>query len=268
MSRQNIERIMDDQSIFAWQHYDPNEAQYTRYAESLPSVIAAGYKISNVYYSICSARASAYYSIIDDYGDLAGEGDTNHLYVQAHFLTSAILEYALCLDMAWQVVWAYIQPSSFEYLVEQKNVELEKDCTRDSIISQLDCVISMGGHGIQQASELRSILVKFDQEECVLKLRRLYNSIKHHSSIQIKGLGMIDDSFSVTILGMKIKKLSRPVYTLDEIEELLEQYHFKFVDFFNSIISKIMPDDYCNNSVPFIDFLNTALKMYSVQKRR
>ena len=56
----------------------------------------------------------------ENFGDLSGPNEISRLYTKTHFLTNALLEYAICLDISWQVVWAYIQPSSLEYLMKQK----------------------------------------------------------------------------------------------------------------------------------------------------
>ena len=62
----------------------------------------------------------------------------------------------------------------------------------------------------------------------------------------------------------QIQTLSRKSYTIEEIEDLLLSYHFKFKKYFNSIIQEIMPQDYKDEEVNFLDYMNTILDMDAV----
>jgi len=118
------------------------DAQYVRYADSDPSIVAAGHKIEDVFYAFANARASFIDADSEDFGDISGPDDISRLYAKTHFLTYALMEYAICLDISWQVIWAFIQPASFDYLVHQKYKEMEKECTSENVHLQLNCAMS------------------------------------------------------------------------------------------------------------------------------
>lgn len=140
----NYDTIREDEDFHVWHSYAPKDSQYIRYAESDPSLIAAGFKISDVYYSFCNARCLLMDAGVENFGYISSNDEFSKKYAKSHFLTYAVLEYSICLDVSWQVVWAYIQPSSLEYLVKNEYKEMEKECTRESVHSQLNCIISQG----------------------------------------------------------------------------------------------------------------------------
>lgn len=261
-------KIIADESFFEWHGYAPMDAQYVRYADSDPSIVAAGHKIEDVFYAFANARASFIDADSEDFGDISGPDDLSRLYAKTHFLTYALMEYSICLDISWQVIWAFIQPSSFDYLVHQKYKEMEKECTSENVHLQLNCAISQGGLGVVIAEKIRHLLTDFENDEDVLNLRSLYNSIKHHGMIHFEGLGAKNDTMFVSLNGRSTPVLSRKSYKIEDLEELLYSYHFKFESFFNSLIAEIMPEDYKETKVQFIDYLNTLLKMnHSLDKK-
>lgn len=66
-------RIIEDDSFFEWHGYAPSDSQYVKYADSDPSVIAAGHKIDDVFYAFANARASFIFADSRDFGDISGE---------------------------------------------------------------------------------------------------------------------------------------------------------------------------------------------------
>lgn len=257
----DYQRIIKDESFFEWHDYAPMDAQYVRYADADPSIVAAGHKIEDVFYAFANARASFMDADSEDFGDISGEDEISRLYAKTHFLTYAIMEYAICLDISWQVIWAYIQPASFDYLVHQKYKEMEKECTSENVHLQLNCAISQGGTGVVIAEKIRDILTAFENDEDVQELRKLYNSIKHHGMVHFEGLGAKNDTMFAALNGKRIPVLSRKSCSVGEVERLLYSFHFKYEDYFNSLISLIMPDDYKESKVPLIDYMNVLLRM-------
>lgn len=260
----DYEIIRNDNDFHEWHSYAPIDSQYVKYSSSEPSIIAAGHKIEDVYYCFANARASFMNAGLDNYGDICGDNDISKKYTKSHFLTVSLLEYAICLDISWQVIWAYTQPSSFEYLINQKYKEMEKECTSESVHTQLNCIISQNGVGIVQAQKLKQILTDFENDSCVKKLRSIYNGLKHQGTIHFQGLGEQLNSMMMSVENKTIPTLGRKSYTLEEIENLLFEYHFKFKEYFNSIIQEIMPPDYKDGKVSFVDYVNTILNMNSV----
>lgn len=259
----NFTKILEDNRFHDWHNYEPQEVQYAKYAQKDPSVIAAGHKIVDVYYAYANARASFIFSNSDDFGDIAGDSEISRLYAKTHFLLNAILEYAITLDLSWQVIWAYTQPSSLNYLMERKYTEMEKNCDRESLHSQLKCIIAQPGKESNKASDLLNIMDDFDNNQDVVNLRKLYNKIKHQGTIHFSGLGNNDKNMMFSINGNSPSMLYREEHTIDEIEELLFNYHFKFYEYFEEIINQIIPKEYLENKMDLIDFLNAGLQMYN-----
>lgn len=259
----DYDKIINDQEHSFWKTYTPMDVQYVRYGNNDPSIVAAGHKIEDVYYGFCNARCSFINAGRNNYGDLYGNDELSKKYAKSHFLISAVLEYSICLDLSWQVVWAYIQPSSFEYLTKSKYIEMEKECTRENIHLQLNCAISQNGSGVSKATKLKQILIDFDEDTDVIKLRSIYNLLKHQGTIHFDGLGIQLDTMSLSVNNRTIPLLSRKTFTLEEIESLLYNYHNKFKQYFNSLITEIMPENYKDSKVSFEDYINTVLQMNS-----
>lgn len=253
--------LWQDESFFQWQNYSPLDVQYIKYADSNPSLIAVGHKIEDVFQSFANARASFLYVDSEDFGDLSGSDEDSKLYTKTHFLTNALIEYAICLDISWQVVWAYIQPASLEYLMQQKYKEMERECTRDSVLAQLHCIISQNGFGLFEAQKLIKIVTRFDNDEHTLKLRSIYNGIKHQGTIHYEGLGSNYAEMSISLNGKVPPMLHRKSYTISELEELLFSYHKKFKAYMDEIIDVIIPEGYLDTTVGFATAINEIAKM-------
>ena len=199
-------------------------------------------------------------------GDLyiSGKDEQSMFYAKTHFLTNAILEYAICLDISWQVIWAYIQPSSLEYLMKQEYKKMEKECNRDNVLQQLNCVISQRSIDFTKAERLKNIMTDFDNNYNTIKLRAIYNGIKHHGTVHFKGLGENFESFGVAVAGKCPPMLCRKSYTVEEIENILFDYHCAFKKYFNEIVDAIMPSEYLDNKMPFGDFIGSVINIATV----
>ena len=261
----NYDDIISDANFHKWRKYAPLDVQYLKYAESNPSLIAVGHKIEDVYQAFCNARASFVFAASNDFGDIAGESDASKLYAKCHFLQNAILEYAICLDISWQAVWAYIQPSSLEYLMQQKYKEMEKECTRDSMLAQLKCAISQHGFEFAKAQKILETVRAFDNDMDTLKLRSIYNKIKHQGTIHFDGLGANFTNLPISVNGKLPPMLHRDSYKIEEIETLLFAYHEKFQIYMNDLIQTMVPDDYLESKMGFVDALNGMLRLGSVE---
>ena len=139
---------------------------------------------------------------------------------------------------------------------------MEHDCERDSLLAQLNCAIAQKS---MKAERIKDIMTNFDNDKNVIKLRILCNSLKHCGTIHFVGLGANDKTMLLQVGGKNISILSREEYTVDEVENILFIYHQKFQLYFNDLITEIIPIDYLNKKLSFIDYVNTALKMSAIQ---
>lgn len=253
--------LREDSDFHKWHKYAPLDIQYIKYAESNPSVIAVGHKIDDVYQAYANARASFMFANSENFGDISDQTELSRLYTKTHFLTNALIEYAICLDISWQVVWAYIQPASLEYLMKQKYKDMEKECTRDSVLAQLKCIISQNGFGVSVAQNLLDVVNGFDNDGDTLKLRSIYNGIKHQGIIHYEGLGANFTEISISVNGKMPPMLHRKSYSVDEIEELMFAYHKKFKIYMNTLIDIMIPDGYLDTTAKLEDAVAKIFKM-------
>lgn len=166
--------------------------------------------------------------------------------------------------MSWQVIWAFIPPALFEYLMKNEYKNMEKVCTSENVHLQLNCAVSQGK---TKARAIKNLLLDFENDEDVKKVRILYNLIKHHGTIHIKGLGINFLFLMIGVEGISVETLNRKEFSVEDIESMLWIYHQKFQVYFNSFIQLIMPDDYLNNSCNSEEMINTNLKMHEFQQK-
>lgn len=255
--------LRNDNGFHEWGKYEPIDSEYVKYAENEPYVISSAHKIGDVYHTFSNARQSFMAAGYENYGDLCSNDDISKTYMKTHFLLHALIEYAICLDLSWQVIWAYIQPASLEYLLNDGYKKMENECNRENLHAQLDCAISQKN---MKAEKIKQIMDDFDSDEDIIKLRTIYNSLKHRGIIHFEGLGENFKTMMSRVKGKEIRILSRTEYTIEEVEMMLMTYHKKFQKYFNLLIKEIIPNDYLNRRVRVIDFINASMKMSSVQK--
>lgn len=251
-------------NIHYWGKYEPEETRYAKYAETNPSLISTGHKIIDVYDTFTRARGMLLYSFGDDYGDLAFRNDINYLYARSQMIIASLLEYAICLDLSWQVIWAYFQPSSLKYLLENNYEEMEKNCTSEVVHSQLNCVTGMHGMGEDISRKVNDLLTGFENDEKTIKLRNMYNYIKHRGTLHIEGLGDNESTMNYTINGKTIPKLSRNSASVVDLQKLLFDYDDLFSNYFSSLISLLIPVEYEETKCSLQDIVQASLNYLKV----
>lgn len=139
---------------------------------------------------------------------------------------------------------------------------MEKECTRDSILEQLKCIISQRGVGIVKAQRLLDIVNEFDNMENTLKLRSLYNKMKHQGTIHYQGLGLNDYEMMFEVDGKRPPMLHRLSYAPEDVEDLLFSYHEAFKSYMESLISEIFPADFMDGKM---DCAEALASMFTVR---
>lgn len=262
----NYNDLINDERFQRWFQFEPKEVQYLKYSETTPSLIAAGHKITDVYYAFAEAHSSFGLAGLESYGPICSNDEVSVLYTKSHFLRTALIEYAICLDLSWQVIWAYIQPSSLEYLFNQKYKDMEKKCTRDNVKEQLDCLIAQKGTDYNVAIKLKKIFLDFDEDPDVEKFRTVYNSVKHHGVLHIDGLGCNNTEILFTINDKSFPMLHRKTYSIVDLEEMLKVYNDKFIVYMDSIVDLIIPDDYLDNRFELEDVFFTLKAINDIKR--
>lgn len=256
--------LAQDNDFQKWFQYQPLDAQVVKYARDKSSIIAAGQKIMDVYNAFANAKQSFRSAGYDNYGDLCGDNPISKLYTKHHFLINAIMEYNTCLDLCLQVIWAYIQPSSLEALVQNQYRDTEKECDSETVHKTLKKLIKSGRDDLKP---LKKLLGKFEKDDSIEDLRMLCNYLKHRGTIHFDGLGTNLDSMLLTVNGQVVRTLSRKSYTFEEVEDILWNYHKDFQKYFNQIIDMIIPADYMDNKVSLEDYINILLDMIRIQNK-
>ena len=256
--------LSQDNDFQKWFKYQPLDAQIIRYAKNKSSIIAAGQKIMDVYNAFANAKQSFRSAGYDNYGDLCGDNEISKLYTKYHFLMCAVMEYNACKDLCLQVIWAYIQPSSLESLVQNQYRNTEKDCNSEIVHKTLKRLIKEGRNDLKP---LKKLLAKLENDPSIIAVRDLCNYIKHRGTIHFEGLGDNLDKMLLSINGQAVRTLSRPSYTFEKVEEILWNYHKDFQKYFNQIIEMIIPQDYMDNKVSLEDYINTLIEMIRLQNK-
>ncbi len=233
------ELLIEDQEFQKWHDYLPQEPQYVKYAESNPSILAAARKIVDVYRAYADARALFLFANEDNYGDLAGEGEDNHLFVKVLFIKSAILQYGLCLDLCWQVVWAFLHTDSLNYLLNNNYPKLERQCTSNQLIDELK-----KRNSDVTVANLQIRINKLNCDPAIKALREQFRIMKHRGTIRVKGADDASEVTELVFMGKTINSDIRAEYDVEGLEKIIFDYHKSFFDHFTCIIEDIIPEDY------------------------
>lgn len=137
-------------------------------------------------------------------------------------LNCAILQYALCFDLLWQIAWAFVTPSSFENLCDREPEKLEKNCTRDDLQERLGCNISQNPSLNSIDRKIQTWFAKYDNDNRIKEIRDLNNYIKHRGTIAYVGFNENPRAIGNVDLGngkvAGIKFLQRKKLSVEETE--------------------------------------------------
>lgn len=259
----DLNKVVALKDIHFLNNYEPNEAQYAKYAELNPSLIATGHKVIDTYQMLCKARGMLRYSCSDNWGDISGIDKLSVTFTVSQMLIPAVLEYAICLDLSWQIIWAHFQPASLAYLLKGGYEELEKYTSSVSVHEQLNCTIALRGVGGDLAANIKELLTELENQKVVIDLRCLYNEIKHRSNVHIQDCGENDANLCYTVNGKAIPKLCRKSYSNDALFSLLVDYDIVFTDYLCTLVDLLIPNEYLDNKLNFEDFINSAIHLAS-----
>ncbi len=254
-----------DKKFHDWRGYEPDEMHYTAYIQDKPELIAAGHKIQDLYLAFCGARATFLRACEKPASNI------DELFQIANTVNAAILQYGLCYDLLWQIAWAYVTPSSFDSICNNEPDELEKDCTRDTLISRLNCNIMQNPVAGTIDRKILEWLTKVDSDTGITELRQIYNYIKHRGIIAIPGLyGKQNPMFSLKEKNnpgntKTIHFLTRKEETILGLEGKIADYHFALEAATDELIALIIPSDYKMQKHAFSDLLSTVYQVAEKQ---
>lgn len=115
-----------------------------------------------------------------------------------------------------------------------------------------------------EAIKIKELLTSFESDDIVKKVRKIYNSLKHRGTLLFDGL--VEKDINKFYYDNTVDlPLQREVYQLEDIQNLLLEYHDRFVDYFNELISIIMPKEYKSNKVGFVDYVMIVSEISKIQ---
>ncbi len=227
-----------------WAGYEPDENQYAKYYRA-PEVLAAAHKIIDVYWMLHSARAHLDYYSAGNLGDIVPDmSEKNVLFAKSLFCFDALMQYAICVDLSWQVVWAFYQATSMEYLLQNRYEEMSENCSYESINVLLNERVAYPSPQAGTAGEVKALINSFLNEELSVQVRQKYNYIKHRGKYFIEGLGEGDRCLMFRADGKDIPVLCRQEVDILSIFKQLILFDVQFVRYFEKLIKKMIPDDF------------------------
>lgn len=241
----DYKELSNDNKFHKWLVYLPQEAQIARYGRNQLFIITSAWKIIDVYNAFVNAKQSFRSAGYEDYGDLCGDDETSRNYTKCHFLMSAIMEYNTCLDLCYQVIWAYIYPNPLEYFREESYKALLKKCDSACVHKRLNELIDGDK---TEYSDLKKLLSKLQNEENVMKLNQLCNYLKHRGIIRFQEYEDKMENMLLAVDSKAVDLFKENWCSANVVEEILSGFHNTFQEYFEEIIKFIIPEDYLNTA--------------------
>lgn len=241
-------------NIHHWYDYGPEEHHYCLYSHNL---LMACHKIEDVYRTMGLARICLENIRAEDFGELIdGNDPLSKALMRSTFINNSISYYNYCIDLSWQVLWLYYNPSEIEYSIHKREDYLKatKDCTLEGLKLALT---------LAKQNKLSTYVESFFTRDTTKCIREKYNYIKHRGVYHIDGLGENYKQSVMNYNGFRLPLLYREELNLDNIMDELIEFDKSFVEYFEIIISSIVPKDYLEctgcNIEDYIIYLNKYL---------
>lgn len=201
-------------------------------------------KVQDVFDSFCQARFLLYDAIELEKDDEKPE--ELRLFHQGTLLQSAIMRYASCIDLAWQVMYLRYGP-------DDPNLITQNDAAKYKNTLGKCNVCSLGKRLNQnKANSLQRIRDDYEKNTLWKKLRSSNNYMKHKGAYHILGIGINPKNaiFSIEIKD-KTGKVKEFIPKLPHQQDFdnklwidnLVQFYQGFIHYFNAIIQEILPEN-------------------------
>lgn len=240
--------------IHKWIQYAPGIRQYVVYPTN---ILFAGIKITDLYSVLCVARSNLYYSSLDNLGDITNNTQESKIYAKSIFVQNALMYYNIAVDHSWQYLWLFYNNTISDMLpTDMLYQSCLKDCSYDELILGLT---------LRRDIKMREIVKNFfSHNEYFIRMRPMYNYLKHRASYHFQGLGINPgrQPFSFYITdgknscfqpnidnGMYIPCITYKELSIPEWTDLLLSFDHAFIGYFIYILQITMPYDYLKNQV-------------------
>jgi len=238
-----------------WHRYLPQEKHYANFE---PYIIYSLQKVDDVYYAFSNARYNAYMTENEDYGQMISNGSELSLkMVRSNFLMNALNFYNFAIDLSWQVLFYYASDNSLYFLSSPKSYDKYSNlCNYETLVNRLQYRKELG---------LLHITKTFYNNSLVRELRELYNYLKHRGTLHFEGLGEQYDRpyMAVEIEGENIayNMFVKREITIEELKNKLIIFDILFYEYFNNILSCIVPKNYLEIGDNLLDVYEVSLKI-------
>lgn len=252
-----INSLYESHDFHHWHKLFPDESKYVSFK---PNIIYALNKVDDVYYAFAKARQTLHMTEIDNYGHLVAKDDALHRNnIKTIFFESALSYYNFAIDLSWQVMFYYVSDSSLYFFA--KNEIYIKYANRCNIISLMENL------NYQKQYSLYEVLQRFWKNPIVMEIRELYNLLKHRGALHTKGLGTQYDSpiFNIKYDGTDITfdLFTKRELDLPEVIQKLVEFDKEFYNYFEHILSLIVPNDFLGSSATFESTMDFSLELYN-----
>lgn len=236
--------MSDLKDIHHWMEYKPG---WEHYLECDPNIVAAGVKIEDVYRTISLARAHMFFQDVGDFGQLISEKDDLYLnFIKSTFLQDSMMYYNICIDLSWQVLWYYFGSNDINIIKDKVKYNSEaRGCNLESLNYRLQ---------LAKQEKLRNIINDFFNSDSVKEIRDLYNYMKHRGTFYVELMGKNEEFIPFNINGINPPMITRKELDLDDWTQKLTDFDREFVNYFELIISIVIPKSYKDCTFSFTSF--------------
>lgn len=254
----STERTIYDElaDINSWVNFTPGEVQYVRFPTNL---IFTAMKITDLYYALCIARANLHFLDNKDFGDYA-KNEQSIKFIKSMHIQNSLIFYNIAVDYSWQVLWLYYMTDLNAHTPTSKLYEKAiEECNYEELILGLT---------LERDFKMRDNIVKpfFQKNSSYLKIRPMYNYLKHRGTYHFDGLGMNRKKmmFGLVRNGQPVDLpiVFRKEMDIESTRSLLIQFDKDFVKYMSYLIEVLMPKDFTTNTVPFNEMLTVLINKY------
>lgn len=242
--------------INSWVNFTPGEVQYARFSTNL---IFTAMKITDLYYSLCIARANLHFLDNNDFGDYAKD-EQSIKFIKSMHIQNSLIFYNIAVDYSWQVLWLYYMTDLNTYPPTSKLYEKAiEGCNYEELILGLT---------LERDFKMRDNIVKpfFQKNAAYSKIRPMYNYLKHRGTYHFDGLGLNRKEMMLKLVRngqpVDLPVVYRKEMDIELTKSLLLQFDRDFVEYMFYLIDVLMPKDFTTRTIPFNEMLTALINKY------
>lgn len=242
--------------ISSWIELTPGEVQYMRYPTN---IIFTAIKITDIYNTLCVARANLHFLDNKNFGDYA-QTESAIKFVKAMHIQNSLIFYNIAVDYSWQTLWLYYNKGLNKHTPDSKLYEKAiEDCCYDELLLGLT---------LERDFKMRDGIVKpfFDKNISYKKIRPMYNYLKHRGTYHFDGLGMNPSRmmfrFNRNGSQVDLPLVTRKEMNIETTKQLLLQFDKDFVSYMEYLIKILIPTEFVCRSISINDMVNLLISKY------